>query len=162
MACIAEGELVLTNKGLVPIEKIKKDHLLWDGESWVHHDGLIYRGKKEVIEYDGLKATEDHPVFIEGCEGCIPFGVAKMCGAPLFKMGDSWGNLWPRCSDTSSKRVERKSKSYLCSMSMQRLRRNKMDLLRRTKKRNNKRVSALFSAKTDSHLAEQKINSCKK
>jgi len=61
--CIAEGELVLTNKGLVPIEQITVDHLVWDGIEWVQHEGLIYKGIKEVIEYDGLRATPDHRVY---------------------------------------------------------------------------------------------------
>lgn len=73
--CIAEGQLVLTDKGLVPIDKIDKRHLLWDGQEWVSHDGLVFKGYKEVITYDGLTATADHIVFTEdGRE--IPFGQA--------------------------------------------------------------------------------------
>lgn len=41
LACIAEGQLVLTNHGLIPIENVTTNDLLWDGESWVHHDGVI-------------------------------------------------------------------------------------------------------------------------
>jgi DNA polymerase I-like protein with 3'-5' exonuclease and polymerase domains len=62
--CIAEGELVLTNKGLVPIEQVLVEHLVWDGLGWVQHEGLIYKGEKEVIEYDGLWATPDHKVWL--------------------------------------------------------------------------------------------------
>ena len=47
LACIAEGQLVLTNHGMVPIEKVTTDDLLWDGEQWVHHEGVIYKGKRE-------------------------------------------------------------------------------------------------------------------
>ena len=47
LACIAEGQLVLTNHGLIPIEKVTTDDLLWDGEQWVHHEGVIYKGKRE-------------------------------------------------------------------------------------------------------------------
>lgn len=65
LACIAEGELVLTDKGLVPIENITTGHKLWDGEEWVSHEGVIYKGKRKVIEYEGLRATEDHLVWIE-------------------------------------------------------------------------------------------------
>lgn len=63
LGCIAEGELVLTNYGLVPIEKVCAWHRLWDGVEWVQHEGLIYQGQKEVITYDGLTATPDHVVF---------------------------------------------------------------------------------------------------
>ena len=51
LACIAEGQLVLTDKGLVPIESVTTNHKLWDGESWVKHEGVIYKGEREVIEY---------------------------------------------------------------------------------------------------------------
>jgi len=73
--CIAEGELVLTDKGLVPIEKITMDHLVWDGVEWVQHEGLVYQGIKEVLTYDGLTATPDHEVWV-GRERTLPFGVA--------------------------------------------------------------------------------------
>lgn len=69
-SCIAEGELVLTNKGLIPIENVTKSMLLWDGEEWVSHDGLIYKGYKEVIYYDGLWATPDHEVVLEDGSTC--------------------------------------------------------------------------------------------
>ena len=71
LACIAEGELVLTNRGLVPIEKVKKEDKVWDGEEWVPHDGVVYRGEREVITYDGLTATPDHLVFSPS--GYVPF-----------------------------------------------------------------------------------------
>jgi len=63
--CIAEGELVLTDRGLVPIEKIWNDDLLWDGYEWVPHDGLLYKGISDVITYGGLTATRDHEVWSE-------------------------------------------------------------------------------------------------
>jgi DNA polymerase I-like protein with 3'-5' exonuclease and polymerase domains len=73
--CIAEGQLVLTHVGLVPIEKITVDHLVWDGVEWVGHEGVVYMGEKEVITYDGLTATADHEVWV-GRERTLPFGVA--------------------------------------------------------------------------------------
>jgi DNA polymerase I-like protein with 3'-5' exonuclease and polymerase domains len=73
--CIAEGQEVLTDKGLIPIEKITVDHLVWDGVEWVSHEGVVYMGEKEVITYDGLTATADHEVWV-GRERTLPFGVA--------------------------------------------------------------------------------------
>ncbi len=61
--CIAEGQLVLTDSGLIPIEQIMCCHKVWDGVSFVNHDGLIYKGVKHVITYQGLTATEDHEVW---------------------------------------------------------------------------------------------------
>lgn len=64
--CLAEGQRVLTlQDGLVPIESVKPWHLVWDGIEWVSHDGLVCRGEKEVITYDGITATPDHQVYLE-------------------------------------------------------------------------------------------------
>lgn len=69
-ACIAEGELVLTPRGLVPIEDITVDDKVWDGVEWVEHDGLIYQGEKDVITYQGLTATPDHIIYLEDDTTC--------------------------------------------------------------------------------------------
>ena len=87
LACIAEGQLVLTNEGLVPIECVCTEHLLWDGESWVSHDGVIFKGEREVITYEGLTATPDHLVWVEGQSQPIQFGDAASCGAHLVQTG---------------------------------------------------------------------------
>lgn len=63
--CIAEGSPVLTPRGLVPIEAVTVDDLVWDGVEWVSHTGVIYQGEKEVISVDGLTATVDHKVWLE-------------------------------------------------------------------------------------------------
>ena len=88
LACIAEGQEVLTDVGLVPIEKVTTCMKLWDGENWVTHEGVTYKGEREVIEYEGLRATADHPVWVEGEQGAIRFGIASTCGAYLIKTGD--------------------------------------------------------------------------
>ena len=87
LACIAEGQLVLTNEGLVPIERVRTEHLLWDGESWVSHDGVIFKGEREVITYEGLTATPDHLVWVQGKSQPIQFGDAASCGAHLVQTG---------------------------------------------------------------------------
>jgi hypothetical protein len=88
LACIAEGSMVLTDKGLVPIEEVTLEHRLWDGENWVEHEGVIYKGEREVITYEGLTATEDHLVWIEGKSEPIQFGLAAASGAHLIQTGD--------------------------------------------------------------------------
>ena len=88
LACIAEGQLVLTNEGLVPIERVRTEHLLWDGESWVSHDGVIFKGEREIITYEGLTATPDHLVWVQGKSQPIQFGDAASCGAHLVQTGD--------------------------------------------------------------------------
>lgn len=63
--CIAEGSLVLTDNGLKPIETVLISDKVWDGVEWVNHDGVIFQGEKDTIEFEGLEATEDHYVFTE-------------------------------------------------------------------------------------------------
>lgn len=61
--CIAEGQRVLTDSGLVPIEKVTLEMKVWDGVAFVAHDGIQFRGTQETICYNGLIATEDHKVW---------------------------------------------------------------------------------------------------
>jgi len=73
--CIAEGQLVLTDIGLVPIEKVTTTHKVWDGVEWVSHDGVVFMGNKKVITYGNLTATPDHDIWtVES--GKISIGLA--------------------------------------------------------------------------------------
>ena len=63
--CIAEGQRVLTDRGLVPIERVTTAMKVWDGASFVYHCGAILRGESEVISYAGITATPDHKVWTE-------------------------------------------------------------------------------------------------
>ncbi len=64
--CIAEGTLVLTARGWVPVETVRREDKVWDGESWVDHAGLVNRGKQPVISVDGVYMTPDHAIKTEG------------------------------------------------------------------------------------------------
>lgn len=44
------------------------DDLVWDGEEFVPHEGVVFSGYSEVIEWDGIKGTEDHVVFTDAGE----------------------------------------------------------------------------------------------
>lgn len=68
--CLAQGTLVLTDRGLVPIEKVSKDTLVWDGVSFVRHEGVINKGLQDCITVDGLSMTPDHRVLTE--KGWMP------------------------------------------------------------------------------------------
>lgn len=85
--CIAEGELVLTDRGLVPIEKVLLADRVWDGLEWVTHTGSVYQGEKRVITYQGLTATEDHRVYLEDGTNCW-FSEAAEKNNRLAKTGD--------------------------------------------------------------------------
>ena len=99
LACIAEGQLVLTNHGLKPIERVSVSDKVWDGVKWIQHQGVIYKGNRNVISYDGLTATPDHLVWVEGRITPIPFGIAAATGSQLVSTGNgaialqySWKN----------------------------------------------------------------------
>lgn len=96
LACIAEGQLVLTDHGLIPIEKVTTEDRVWDGENWVHHDGVVYRGEREVMRYAGLLATTDHLVYVEEKVEPVPFQAAaengyhlrRLCSSIVIRYGD--------------------------------------------------------------------------
>lgn len=63
LGCIAEGTEVLTNRGWVAIETLRDSDLLWDGTEYVPHSGLIDKGHKECIDFNGTYMTPDHKVY---------------------------------------------------------------------------------------------------
>ena len=126
LACIAECQLVLTNKGLVPIEQITLEHYLWDGIEWVQHEGIIYRGEKEVIEYDGLTATADHEVYIEGQSRSIQFGIAAASGAHLVRTGNRGIAIRLGENYIARETLGAQLESLLCSDTMHQLQQSSM------------------------------------
>lgn len=85
LACVSEHELVATSVGLVPIQNVTTDMLVWDGEKFAKHEGVVYNGIREVITYEGLTATPDHIVFIEGFDGPVTLAHAAESGSHLLK-----------------------------------------------------------------------------
>jgi DNA polymerase len=83
LACLSEDTLVLTACGEKPIQFVTPEDLVWDGVAWVKTGGAIYKGEKHVIEYDGLCATPDHLVWVEGQANPIEFGHAASNGLHL-------------------------------------------------------------------------------
>lgn len=79
--CIAEGSRVLTHRGLVPIEKVLYNDMLWDGYEFVHHGGVIYKGERDVITYSGITATQDH--IVKTAEGWVSFGECARRKIPI-------------------------------------------------------------------------------
>jgi hypothetical protein len=66
--CLTADTLVLVfdyQKGLTEkrIVDILMDDLVWDGEAFVAHGGIAFRGYQEVIEHDGVRGTAGHVVF---------------------------------------------------------------------------------------------------
>jgi hypothetical protein len=61
--CIAEGTLVLSRYGWLPIEVLTVYDEVWDGEEWVCHGGVISNGWKETQQLCGVWLTPDHLVW---------------------------------------------------------------------------------------------------
>lgn len=86
--CIAEGQRVLTDHGLVPIERVTTAMKVWDGVEFVAHCGIVFRGEREVMRYAGLEATPDHRVWTE--EGWKTLGQCALEQAAIAITGDGW------------------------------------------------------------------------
>ena len=68
-ACLT-GDTLITVKRACEILQIRLDELqdmdlVWDGEEFVTHEGLIDQGEREVITYQGVTGTPDHRVYTE-------------------------------------------------------------------------------------------------
>lgn len=149
---------MLTDKGLVPIEQITLEHKLWDGEHFVSHDGVIYKGMKEVISYGGLKATEDHLVWVEGKSEPVQFKEATSSGAHLLQTGDGRKTIRLGEDNQSREKMEQESQLLQGINPMCKLRTNPMDASKQPAKRPVKRLSTMLSTKTNSIMAGPQIN----
>jgi len=110
VCCIAEDELVLTAEGLIPIQDITLDNVIWDGVEWVNHTGVVFMGQREVITYDGLTATEDHKVWTESGR-YISFGEAASRLERLARTGD--GRQAIRFMDNSGQSYSAEESAYI-------------------------------------------------
>lgn len=162
VACIAEGELVLTDKGIVPIEKITLCHKVWDGLSWVNHGGVVYKGEKEVISYDGLVATKDHIVWAEDGRN-LCFGECAEQQIPLLKTG--FGGQKIRMGDDTfpgNKMAWRKRQARAFSKISTRILRmlgvcfQKMDQFKKFKSWKNRWVRNVFTSFASAQMAFEK------
>lgn len=63
--CLAEGSLVLTDRGWVPIEVVGPTDLVHDGVEFVRHGGTILKSVQDVVSVDGVYMTADHEVLTD-------------------------------------------------------------------------------------------------
>ncbi len=127
LACIAEGQQVLTDTGLKAIEAITRTDLVWDGIEFVGHEGVVFRGEKKVFTYDGLTATADHLVWIEGVLRPVPFGVAAACGSRLVRAGDRGSPLRVGGGRSAREEVHTGLVDSLCGHSLHGVRAGEVD-----------------------------------
>ncbi len=62
LSCLAADTPVLTDRGVISIVEVLPTDLLWDGEEWIAHDGLVERGVRPTVNVDGIRLTADHLV----------------------------------------------------------------------------------------------------
>lgn len=162
LSCIASWQQVLTDKGLVQIEKVTRDHKIWDGVEFVEHDGVICRGIKEVIEYEGLTATPDHLVWIEGKSRPVQFGDAAASGYHLLCSGVGGHPVRVgrgyQSRETMESRLERCKGAY----QMHKLRKRTVGKPRKLNEGKLEGVPSVLTAETDTLMAEPEIDSRKK
>ena len=60
--CLAWDTLVVTDSGVKEIVCVSKDDKVWDGMEWVSHDGLVDKGVRQVISFEGVVCTKDHKI----------------------------------------------------------------------------------------------------
>ncbi len=87
--CLAEDTSILVKEpdgGVFekPIQHVSTDDLLWDGKEWVSHDGVVFSGEHETIEWDGVIATPKHIVFVSD-EQKMTLEEAKERRIPLWR-----------------------------------------------------------------------------
>ena len=155
LACIAEGQLVLTDKGMIPIEAVTREHRLWDVESWVRHEGVVFKGEREVIEYEGLRATPDHLVWIEGKPEPVQLGVAASCGAHLLQTGDGGRAVWMGENHQCRKTLEQGDEPLLCINEMHGMRDSAVAVSYQSPQREIKGMPKLLTAKEGTVVAGQ-------
>jgi hypothetical protein len=62
LGCLGAYTTVKTDSGMKRLVDVRSTDLVWDGVEFVHHEGVVPQGKKQVIEWHGLQITPDHLV----------------------------------------------------------------------------------------------------
>lgn len=72
LACLGADTKVLTNTGIKRIVEVSISDLLWNGNDWVSHEGVVCRGYRETCSAGGISATTDHRFLSNGV--WLPWG----------------------------------------------------------------------------------------
>lgn len=73
LGCLKGDTPVLTHKGWKALVELTSDDWLHDGNSWVRHQGVIWKGYQKVLCRSGIYATPDHKFltpkgWVENCQ----------------------------------------------------------------------------------------------
>jgi len=66
LGCLKGETPVLTHRGWKAIVELTVDDWLYDGEGWVRHGGVVWKGYQDVLCRSGIYATLDHRFLVEG------------------------------------------------------------------------------------------------
>ena len=65
LGCFSADTKVLTDNGWKRIVEVQATDMLWDGEEWITHQGVIPKGLREVVTAYGIDATPEHEILTE-------------------------------------------------------------------------------------------------
>lgn len=89
LSCLAGTVEVLTNTGWKRIDTVSVNDKVWDGVSWVKHEGLICNGWRNTINVAGIDMTPDHLVF----DGSSWKMAVELLGEPRYlKSATEWAS----------------------------------------------------------------------
>lgn len=63
--CVAGDTPVLTDHGVIRIDEVLPHYRVWDGDDWVNHEGLLFKGVQPTIERLGIHFTPEHKVLAQ-------------------------------------------------------------------------------------------------
>jgi len=163
IVCLASGSKVLTDRGEIPIEKVRRSDRLWDGVGWVSHAGLVYKGVQRVITYAGLTATPDHKVWTtkgwRTLESCRRLGLSIAqtgVNGKEIRLGRNFVAGGKNPFDTVPKtRTRLPNKAGVCFCRVCSVRSGEMGPASESQTRDQSRVSAMSSTEAFSNLALQ-------
>lgn len=98
LGCLAEGTLILTDRGYVAIDKLSKESRVWDGDTWVTHGGVISKGAEAVISVGQEYFTADHEIYTsehtKKQAGMLHASEQTAAMAWRKTPGSGWADLW--------------------------------------------------------------------
>ena len=95
--CLSADTLVLTQRGYVPIVKVKLDDRLWDGIEWVCHEGITQSGTKTTLTVNGDRFTPEHLLFTSdtGSTEASNYARGEAPAVDRFRQQvSSWNDVW--------------------------------------------------------------------
>lgn len=66
LACFGPDTQVVTNTGIKGIMAVLDTDLVWDGEAWVSHKGVVAKGARRVVNVAGIQVTPEHLIRTKG------------------------------------------------------------------------------------------------